>query len=48
MFLTNEELNNINGGFVNVLLSIGRNLYNWGKSLGSSLRRIITKTICPI
>lgn len=48
MCLTNYELKEIKGGFLNALLKIGRAIYNFGISLGSSIRRIINNKVCPI
>ncbi len=44
MYLTKEELKQINGGLVNALLSLGRSIYNLGKVVGASLRRLLTRT----
>ena len=48
MYLSNEELLNIKGGFDNVFLNVCKSIFNWGVSLGSSIRRLISNTLCPM
>ena len=48
MYLSNEELLNIKGGFANVFLNVCKSIFNWGVSLGSSIRRLISNTLCPM
>lgn len=51
--LTNEELCNINGGgisgaFLNYATKAFDLIYNLGRALGSSIRRIGTNGLCPV
>lgn len=51
MRLTNKELNEITGGgisaaLLNAIARITNTIYDIGRGLGSSVRRLITKTLC--
>ena len=53
MELKKEELMNITGGsltapFINALSKVIGTLYELGKGAGSSIRRLIEQTYCPI
>ena len=39
---------NITGAVVNALTSAGKAIYELGRSLGDSIRRISTNKLCPI
>ncbi len=48
MYLSKEELLNTKGGFINSLLNVCKGIFNWGVALGSSIRRLIFNSICPM
>ena len=39
---------NPGGALMNALVNAGKFIYNTGKSLGSSLRRISCRNLCPL
>lgn len=51
--LSNEELILVRGGgitstFLNSLSRFAENLYNFGQTVGSAIRRLVSKKICKV
>ena len=51
--LNNEDLVKISGGsisaaFVSALANVGVKIYNLGRTIGSAIRRLYERNICPI
>jgi hypothetical protein len=52
MYLTNIELNEVNGGstltatLLNAVARLASSIYEIGYNVGSSLRRLISKSVC--